>query len=145
MLQVSPTTSEAHVRSYLASFDRRDPEEIAGHVSDDFVNEHTSGLGSGCLGRAAYRKRLPEFLAEMAGLHYQVEDLITDEDRTAAFYTMTATWQGETAIRIRGVQRLVVKDGLITHRTDYWDSAVFLGQVSEDARSALESFGVTSD
>ena len=61
----------------------------------------------------------------------------------AAFYTMTARWQGEHPISVRGVQRLVVADGLITHRTDYWDSAVFLTQTSEAARSALTPFGIT--
>ena len=58
---------------------------------------------------------------------------------------LTARWQGEHPISVRGVQRLVVDDGLITHRTDCWDSAVFLTQTSEEARTALTPFGITPD
>lgn len=129
-------------RSYLAAFDRRDPEAIAAHVSDDFVNEHTAALGSGCVGREAYLERLPGFLADMVDLHYAIDDLVVQDRTAAAFYTMTATWQGDTPIEVRGVQRLVVHDGRITHRTDYWDSAVFLRQASTEAAAALSAFGV---
>lgn len=112
-------------------------------VSVDFVNEHTAALGSGCTGRDAYRERLPSFLADMVDLQYEVERLVADGAQVAAFYTMRARWKGETPISIRGVQRLQVVDGLITHRTDYWDSAVFLGQVSAEARDLLSTIGIT--
>ena len=32
-------------------------------VTDDFVNEHTSALGSGCVGKAEYASRVPGFMA----------------------------------------------------------------------------------
>ncbi len=131
-------------RSYLNAFTDRDPAAIAAHVADGFINEHTSALGAGCIGRAAYLERLPGFLADMVDLDYQIEELVVDGDRVAAFYTMTARWQGQAPISVRGVQRLVIAEGLIVHRTDYWDSAVFLTQASEEARSALASFGVNS-
>lgn len=135
-------TPEAIARSYLESFAAGDADTIAAHVSPDFVNEHTSALGSGCAGREVYRRRLVGFLAEMVGLRYEVENLIVEGSEVAVFYTMTADWQGEHAVSVRGAQRLVVADGLITHRTDYWDSAVFLTQTSEAARTALAPFGV---
>lgn len=125
------------VRSYLASFDTCDPDHIASHVADEFRNRHTSALGSGCDGKVAYRERLPDFLASMPGLHYEVEQLITEGDQVAAFYTMTARWQGETPFTVRGIQRLHVLDGQIAERTDYWDSAVFLAQVDQQAAAAL--------
>jgi predicted ester cyclase len=127
---VEPADAIDVVRSYLTSFATADPATIAAHVSDGFVNEHTSTLGSSSVGRSAYLERLPNFLADMVDLNYAIEDLVHDGDRVAAFYTMTAKWQGETAISIRGVQRLVVADGLITHRTDYWDSGTFVEQTS---------------
>lgn len=129
-------------RSYLASFSTANPDEIAAHVSDDFVNEHTAALGSGCVGKDAYRSRLPSFLEDMTDLQYDVEQLITQGNEVAAFYTMTARWKGTESISVRGVKRLRITDGLITHRIDYWDSAVFLTQVSQDAREALEPFGI---
>lgn len=115
--------------AYLESFAERDPKQIAAHVAEHFVNEHTSALGSGCVGRSAYLDRLPGFLADMAELRYEIEELVVDGAAVAAFYTMTARWQGEAPISIRGVQRLVIVDGLISHRTDYWDSQLFLQQV----------------
>lgn len=119
----------AVARSYFASFSTGDPDAVAAHVSDDFVNEHTAALGSGCVGRTAYRERLPGFLTDMAGLEYEVEHVVADGASAAVFYTMRARWQGGTAIEIRGAQRLEVRDGLVSHRVDYWDSKVFLDQL----------------
>ena len=56
---------------------------------------------------------------------------------------MNARWQGNVQFSIQGAQRLVIADGLITHRNDYWDSALFLAQVDADARSALSDFGIS--
>ena len=125
----SPRSPAAVARSYLASFATRDPDAIAAHVGDDFVNEHTAALGSSCVGRDAYRERLPGFLADMVDLRYEPEDVVAEGDRVMVTYTMTARWQGSTPITVRGVQRLVVRDGRIAHRTDYWDSKVFLDQL----------------
>ena len=133
----------AVARSYLASFATGDPAVIGRHVSADFVNEHTAALGSSCAGKQAYLDRLPGFLAEMVDLHYDIEQLIVDGDTVAAFYLMTARWRGERPISVRGVQRLTTRDGVISHRTDYWDSAGFLVQASEEARAALAPFGIT--
>ena len=129
-------------RSYLESFAAGSADTIAAHVSPGFVNEHTSALGTGCVGREVYRLRLVGFLADMVDLRYEIENLIVESSEVAAFYTMTADWQGEHPISVRGVQRLVVAGGLITHRTDYWDSAVFLTQTNEAARTALTPFGI---
>lgn len=133
---------EETVRSFLAAFSSGDIDLITGHVTEDFINEHTAALGLGSVGRDTYRERLPTFLADMVDLRYEVEDVVVDGDRAAAFYTMSARWQGDAAFSVRGVQRCVVADGRIGRRTDYWDSAVFLTQVSDEAREALARFGI---
>lgn len=138
----SSTSPSSVVRSYLQSFATAVPEQIAAHVSPDFVNEHTAALGSGCVGRDAYLERLPGFLENMVDLDYSIEQLLVDGNDVAAFYTMTARWNGGPSISVRGVQRLHVRENLITHRTDYWDSAVFLRQAIPEAREALREFGV---
>ena len=132
-MTIRRSDAEELVRSYLAAFASGDPDHIAAHVSADFSNEHTAALGSGCTGRAAYRERLPGFLAEMAGLRYEIETLIVQDSSVAVFYTMTARWQGDTPIEVRGAQRLEVADGAIVQRVDYWDSKVFLDQLDADA------------
>ncbi len=143
-------------KDYLDSFALANPEGTAAFVARDFVNEHTAGLGTGCVGRDVYQQRLGNFLTDMAGLTYEVEHLVAqfsqhdpetvdpDTVEVAAFYTMRASWQAKAPFAIRGVQRLTVRDGLIAHRTDYWDSAVFLCQVDEEARAALAEMGITT-
>lgn len=135
--------AESIVRRYLASFQTRDPETIASFVAEDFVNEHTAGLGTGCRGREIYRQRLTGFLYEMVDLTYDIEHLVSYENEVAAFYVMRATWRGTTPFSLPGAQLLVLHDGLITHRTDYWDSAVFLSRVDSEARTILSTLGVT--
>src|SRR5438477_7902608 len=94
----------AVARSYLESFASADPNTVAAHVTDDFINEHTAALSSGCEGKTEYRRRLPGFLASFAGLRYEIEDLIAQDDRAAAAYTMRATYDGHE-IAVRGVMR----------------------------------------
>ena len=118
------------VLDYIDALNGGDPQVIAACVTEDFVNEHTSAVGHSLVGRAAYRERLPKFLGDMQGLHYDVEDVIVDGDRCALAYTMTATWSGHP-FRIRGMFRFRVRDGLIAHRVDYWDSLDFMKQTRQ--------------
>ncbi|MGH9209842.1 MAG: nuclear transport factor 2 family protein [Acidimicrobiales bacterium] len=116
--------------AYVASFAGRDPDQIASHVTEDFVNEHTAALGSGCVGRAEYRHRLPAFLADFEGLLYEPEDVVAQGDRVVVAYRMTATYHGKP-IDLRGVFRLRIARGQVTHRVDYWDALTFLRQIGE--------------
>jgi len=105
------------VARYLAALNTHDPDAIAACVTDDFFNEHTSALGDSTHGRAAYRTRLPGFLAEFPDLRYDVEDVVVDGDRAAAAYTMTGRWRGRrcrryiSACRIRASRRDGWRDG----------------------------------
>lgn len=114
-------------RRYLESFATGDPDMVASFVSEDFINEHTSALGSGCQGKDEYRRRLPGFIASMPGLRYEVESQITEGDQVANAYTLRAR-VNERDIEVRGMMRITVRNGLITDRTDYWDSKSFLQQ-----------------
>ena len=114
-------------RSYLAAFAAGDPDAIAAHVADGFVNEHTAALGEGCVGKDEYRRRLPGFLAAMPGIRYDVEEVIAEGERVAAAYTLRTT-VNDRPIAVRGVMRFRIVDGRIAHRTDYWDSLVFQRQ-----------------
>ena len=113
--------------SYLASFAGGDPDAIAAHVAPGFVNEHASALGRGSVGAEEYRSRLPGFLATLPGLRYDVESVIAAGDRVVVQYRLTAT-SDDHPIDVRGVMVVDVHDGLITRRTDYWDSLTFLRQ-----------------
>jgi steroid delta-isomerase-like uncharacterized protein len=114
-------------RSYLASFADRDPDAIAAHVAEGFVNDHASALGSRSDGRDEYRRRLPDFLARFPGLRYDVQQVVADGPSVAVAYVMTATSDGHP-IEVRGVMLFDIADTEIRSRTDYWDSLTFLRQ-----------------
>ena len=116
---------------YLEAFSTGEPDVVASFVTDDFINEHTAALGSGCTGIDEYRRRLPGFLSSMPGLRYDIEDVIADGDRVWAAYTLRTT-ANERPIAVRGVMRFVVRDGRVAHRIDYWDSLVFRQQAGMD-------------
>jgi ketosteroid isomerase-like protein len=114
-------------RGYLGAFSSADPEAVAAWVTDDFVNEHTAALGSGCAGRDEYLRRLPGFLASMPGLVYEVEDVICEGQKVAAAYTLRAT-VNDRPIAVRGLMRFEIRGQQIARRVDYWDSLVFQRQ-----------------
>jgi ketosteroid isomerase-like protein len=130
-----PTRADV-ARRYLASFGSGDPDAVAGCVTDDFVNEHLSSLGSGCVGRDEYRRRLPDFLATFAGARYTVLDLAVDDPADSpdgvvvARYQFQATCAG-TPVVVPGVMWFEVRNGSIARRIDVWDGLTYLRQVGE--------------
>ena len=122
-----PSPVRDRVVEYLAALSAHDIDRVLACVSDDFVNEHTSALGTTSNGREVYRGRLPGFLAAFENLRYDVVDTIVEGERAAARYRMTAVYE-EHALDIPGVMLFVVRDGLIAQRTDVWDSLTFLRQ-----------------
>lgn len=125
----------AVVTGYLAAFATGDPDRIASFVSDDFINEHSSALGSSLVGRDAYRERLPLFLARFVGLRYDIEDLVIEGERAVAAYRMTFTYRDDDGrdwpVSLPGVFRFTVSAGRIASRVDYWDGINFQNQTSE--------------
>jgi ketosteroid isomerase-like protein len=130
--------TRAVVERYLAALNAHDPDAIAACVDEDFVNEHTSALGTTVRGKAAYRERLPLFLGQFRDLHYDAEDWIVDGDRCAVAYTMSCQYvDGERwrPVVIRGMFRFRVARDVIVHRVDYWDGTEFSRQVQVEASS----------
>ena len=122
------SSSAATALAYLASFAGRDPATIAAHVTEDFVNEHASALGTGCVGRAEYERRLPGFLESFPDLAYHVEQVVEDGPAVAVAYRLTASGD-DRPVEVRGVMVFEIVDGLIHRRTDYWDSLGYLRQI----------------
>ena len=113
--------------TYLNAFGTGDPDAVTAMVTDDFVNEHTAALGSGCTGKDEYVRRVPGFLASMPGLRYEIEDIAADGDRVYGAYTLH-THVNDRDVAVRGVMRFIVRGELIAKRIDYWDSMVFKQQ-----------------
>lgn len=122
------------VSEYLEAFTRNDPDSVAALVSDGFRNEHLSELGSSCVGRAEYRRRLPHFFASFTDRRYSIVDAIEQQrdscTEVAVRYRFEANYDG-TQIEIPGVMWFSVRDDLITKRVDTWDSLTFLKQTGQ--------------
>jgi len=138
------------VHRYLAAFERGDADEVASFVTDGFVNEHLAELGSGCVGRDEYRRRLPGFLADFSGVRYTVTDTVTGSasgsvtdtgsepgagartggSTVVVRYRLRAIYDGSD-VDVPGIMWCTVVDGAITHRTDLWDSLTFLRQTGQ--------------
>ncbi|MFD3497908.1 nuclear transport factor 2 family protein [Streptomyces sp. NPDC058676] len=116
--------TRAAVEAYLAALNAHDADAVAACVAEDFVNEHTSSLGHSRKGRAEYRAALTGFLDDFADLHYAPERFLVDGESAAVPYVMTFRMRsaGDRPVRVRGVFVFTVVGGLITRRTDYWDS-----------------------
>lgn len=115
---------------YMASFETGDPDVIASNVTDDFVNTQTGALGKGCKTRETYRERLVGFLAGFRDLHYVPGRVIEQREQVAISYRMMAISDGHP-IDIPGVMVIVVRDGLVASREDYWDGVIFLEQTKQ--------------
>ncbi len=146
-------SAEAIARAYLAALGADDPEAIAALVADTFRNEHLSALGEGSTGRAAYRERLPGFLATFPERTYRVLDLVavrrgsgTDVVVRYELHAVHHDARGHVArepgpsrpvrVQVPGIMWLTVADGLVTRRVDCWDALTFLRQTggSDPAR-----------
>ena len=122
------------VTSYLRSFSGNDPDAIAAHVSDGFRNEHQSELGTGCVGRDEYRRRLPHFLESFIDRVYSIDDIVVEKRESVkevvVRYRFEATY-GEQRVEIPGVMWFSVREGQIVRRVDTWDSLTFLRQTGQ--------------
>lgn len=129
-----PTPVEV-VTTFLESFARNDPDAIAALVSDGFRNEHLSALGSNCVGRDEYRRRLPHFLQAFADRSYTVEDIVEQARDSCTDVVVQYRFRGryeDVDVDIPGVMWLSVRNALITRRIDTWDSLTFLRQTGQD-------------
>ena len=131
-------------RAYLHALGNDDPDAVAIHVADGFVNEHQSEIGSGCTGKVAYRERLPGFMANFPNRSYTIIELTSgpttndaddETDIVAARYRFGADVDGHR-IDIPGVMWFGVRDGLITRRIDTWDSLTFFRQTGQTPPSS---------
>ncbi len=129
MATTKVTSADIALR-YMASFETGDVDAIASNVTEDFVNIQTGALGKGCVTRETYRERLTGFLSGFKGLRYTVTTVIEQGEVVAIAYNMTAMSDGHP-IDIPGVMLIVVRDGLVASRQDFWDGVTFLEQTKQ--------------
>lgn len=120
--------------SFLRALSGNDPNAISDLVSDGFRNEHQSALGSDCVGRDEYRRRLPHFLEAFQDRRYDIEDLVAQRrdavTDVVVRYRFHAQY-GTSTIEMPGVMWLTVRGSLVTRRVDTFDSLTFLQQTGQ--------------
>ncbi|MFK7916728.1 MAG: nuclear transport factor 2 family protein [Ilumatobacter sp.] len=120
--------------AFLRSLSGNDADAVAELVADGFRNEHQSALGSDCVGREEYRRRLPHFLEAFSDRIYEIDDILSQRrdavTDVAVRYRFTAIYE-DASIEIPGVMWLTVRGPVITRRVDTFDSLTFLRQTSK--------------
>ena len=127
------TTNRTRVVSllyaYIDALNAHSVEQVSACVAEDFFNEHTAAMGVSVRGRVAYETALDRFFTEFPDVAYEIEDILVDGHRAAVPYVFHAT-VGGTPVRIRGIFRFEIDNGIISHRVDYWDSGDVRGQIA---------------
>jgi ketosteroid isomerase-like protein len=118
------------VLSYLESFSTGDPTLVASHVTEDFENNQMGVLGQCFVGQSLYLERLTVFLGTFTDLKYTTEEIICDGDKVAITYRMTANVDG-CDINIPGVMTIMLREGIICKRNDYWDGLTYHKQIAD--------------
>ncbi|MFT5976783.1 MAG: ketosteroid isomerase-like protein [Gammaproteobacteria bacterium] len=118
------------VLSYLKSFSTGDPALVASHVTEDFENNQMGVLGQCFVGQNIYLERLAVFLGTFTDLKYTSEEIICDGDKVAISYLMTANVDG-CDINIPGVMTIMLREGIICKRNDYWDGLTYHKQIAD--------------
>lgn len=120
--------------AFLRTLSGNDPDAVVQHVADGFRNEHQSALGSDCVGREEYRRRLPHFLNAFQDRVYEIDDIVFQRREAvtdvAVRYRFRAIYE-TNQIEIPGVMWLTVRGPLITRRVDTFDSLTFLRQTAQ--------------
>ena len=120
--------------AYLDALGADDPAAVIDFVADDFVNDHIAELGTGCVGRDEYARRLPGFFAMFPNRNYRVErvavgELVDAGDRQGSTEVVVeyrfGADVGSTRIDLPGVMWISVRNGEVTRRLDSWDSLTY--------------------
>jgi steroid delta-isomerase-like uncharacterized protein len=117
----------------LNSMDKTDPLDFC---SDDTRFEDTA-FGVVVAGKQPYKGVFTKFFGSISGVKSEVKSVIASGDWAAAVWTFSGTQKGDfpgipatgKSFSVRGVSIVQVKNGKMTSRIDYWDSATMLRQL----------------
>lgn len=110
-----------------------DPERIAARYSDD-CRVLDVAIAQPLIGRDAVQRMFAAYYQAFPDLRLILDDIIVEGDRVALFWTAQGTHQGTILhipasgrrVSAKGVNRLVLRDGLVCETTTIWDVAGML-------------------
>ena len=139
MSQRNVAAVQLHERLY-AAYNRHDLASVAELYAQDATHEDVAH-GRPKYGVNAIIEGLQRFLGWFPDAHWQPDIAIVDHNGlTAVPYLMTASLQSQMGpigpkgqkISLRGIHVLHLNDGLIQRSEDYWDSATFQKQLTNN-------------
>lgn len=143
-MSVSPP--EVIRRLYKEFWNERKLEVVDQLVSQShaLTSPHISGP---TVGPAAYKKQLAVFVAGFPDLQFTVEETICENDKIAAFWTLTGTHKGEflniaptnKKVSITGITIHQIADGKILDSQAIWDAISLFQQLGIELPLKLES------
>jgi steroid delta-isomerase-like uncharacterized protein len=143
---------EAHVRSYFEAVANRDTSAMAGHWSEDGVDDLVP-LGP-LRGREEITAFFRDLFAAVPDLETTVTRVVAGEQQAAVEWRMTGhftggPFQGVDAtgrrVEMRGLDLMDVEEGKITGNTAYYDGMTFARQIglmppeNSSAENAMKS------
>jgi steroid delta-isomerase-like uncharacterized protein len=121
------------IRNLVATWNTHEPERVAALYAEDCVVLDIA-LAEPQIGREGVRRMFEAYFHAFPDLDLSPEDIVVDGNRVALFWIARGTHRGAImsipatgrAIAVRGVNRLVLKDGKIGETTTIWDVAGML-------------------
>ncbi len=117
----------------MNSMDKQNPLDLC---SDDTRFEDTA-FGVIAEGKEQYTAIFRKFFGAISNMKAEIESTIASGEFAASVWTFSGTQMGDfpgvpatgRPFRVRGVSIMRVRNGKVTSRTDYWDSATMLRQL----------------
>ena len=100
-------------RLYEEVWNKRKLEVISEIISPSHALHGPNVVGS-AVGPEAYKRQLLSFLAGFSDLHWTIEDMIAEEDKVVACWTISGTHRGEY-MGIPATNKKVSMDGMTIH------------------------------
>jgi steroid delta-isomerase-like uncharacterized protein len=109
-----PADNKALIRRlYEEVWNKRKVELVSEIISPSHALQAPNVVGS-AVGPEAYKRQLMSFLAGYPDLHWTVEDMIAEDDKVVACWTISGTHRGEY-LGIPATNKKVSVDGITIH------------------------------
>jgi steroid delta-isomerase-like uncharacterized protein len=138
---MSTDANKAIIRDFFAQvWNQRDEAAI-----DRYIAEHAAGNDPDFgMGREGFKQQWRKWLAAFPDLHFEIEEIIAEDDTVVARWTLTGTHQGPflgiaptgRTICVAGMSLDHLQDGMLVSGFDGWDNLGLcqqLGAIPEDA------------
>jgi ketosteroid isomerase-like protein len=113
----------ATLKAFLAAFNAHDLDAIMGFFAEDCelcMPRGTEPWGTRYVGKSAVREGLAARFAGLPDVHYGDDDHWVAGDLGVSTWLLTGTTRAGDQVRVRGVDLLAFRDGMIVKKDSYW-------------------------